>query len=176
MYRLKFDGNRELYPSPDPEKMKATMEAFSPGSYEGYVKIPEKRDDQIQKADSMPGSTLRVPKDYLTRGSCLPFPSGCTYKPVNVLKRYFKHPDVCTAFTFQAKYIGMSPWKARNIQHHLILEHGAGIYHVKGGLNKLSEGMAKAFRESGGAIQLSSPVRRFYRKPDRNGSRAGERH
>ena len=32
MYRLTFAEGKELYPSPDKEKMKQTMEAFSPGS------------------------------------------------------------------------------------------------------------------------------------------------
>ncbi|MBN2419916.1 MAG: NAD(P)-binding protein, partial [Deltaproteobacteria bacterium] len=42
MYRLKFGDGRELYPSPDREKMKQTMEAFSPGSFNGYLKYLEK--------------------------------------------------------------------------------------------------------------------------------------
>ena len=42
MYRLKFADGRELFPSPDKEKMKQTMEKFSPGSFDGYLKYLEK--------------------------------------------------------------------------------------------------------------------------------------
>ena len=39
------------------------------------------------------------------------------------------------------------------------LDEWPGIYHITGGLNKLSQGMAKALNEEGGEIALSSPVK-----------------
>ena len=79
-----------------------------------------------------------------------------------VLSRYFDDPDTRIAFTFQAKYIGMSPWSAPGTFSIIsFIEHGGGIYHVKGGLNRLSSGMAEALKESGGKIHLSSPVKKL---------------
>ena len=48
------------------------------------------------------------------------------------------------------------------------IEHGGGIYHVTGGLNRLSHGMAEAVKHTGGRIHLKSPVKKdHYRKQKR---------
>ena len=108
MYRLKFEEGRELYPSPDPDKMKATMENFAEGSYNGYLKYlkkVKKKYDKLIPCLEMPYGSLR---DYFSWQfiSSLPVLDAHTTL-FRVLKRYFDHPDMCIAFTFQAKYIGM---------------------------------------------------------------------
>jgi phytoene desaturase len=163
MYRLKFGENRELYPSPDPDKMRQTLDSFAQGSYNGYLKYlkKEKRKyDKLIPCLEMPYGSL---KDYFAWQfiSSLPMLDAHTTL-FRVLKRYFKDPDVCVAFTFQAKYIGMSPWKAPGIFSIIsYIEHGGGIYHVTGGLNQLSRGMQKAFEEDGGVVKISTPVKKI---------------
>ncbi len=163
MYRLKFGEGRVLYPSPNPEKMKETLESFSKGSYEGYLKYlkKEKRKyDKLIPCLEMPYDSLR---DYFTRQFITSLPLLDAHTTLyRVLKRYFNDPEVCIAFTFQAKYIGMSPWKAPGIFSIIsYIEHGGGIYHVTGGLNQLSEGMKKAFEEDGGIVKTSAPVKKI---------------
>lgn len=163
MYRLKFGEGRELYPSPDPDKMKATLESFAKGSYKGYLKYLKKEKKKYNKLIpclEMPYGSFR---DYLSWQfiSSLPVLDAHTTL-YRVLKRYFNDPDVCIAFTFQAKYIGMSPWKAPGIFSIIsYIEHGGGIYHVIGGLNKLSKGMMKAFEEDGGIVHTATPVKQI---------------
>ncbi len=160
MYRLKFNGERELYPSQNKEKMEQTLEAFAPGSFKGYLKYLKKEEKKYSKLIpclSMPYGKL---SDYISWQllSSLPYLDAHTslYK---VLGRYFKNPDVRIAFTFQAKYIGMSPWSAPGIFSIIsYIEHGDGIYHVTGGLNQLSQGMSKAFQEEGGTVRTSTQV------------------
>jgi phytoene desaturase len=56
----------------------------------------------------------------------------------------------------------MSPWTAPGTFSIIsYIEHGGGIYHVTGGLNRLSHGMAEAFKQSGGEIHLSTPVKKI---------------
>lgn len=161
MYRLVFKNNRTLYPSTDREKMKKELERFSPGSsagYELYLEKEKKKHDKLLPCLSMPYQHYT---DFLS----YQFLSSLPYLDAHislyaVLGRYFKDPDVKTAFTFQAKYIGMSPWEAPGTFSIIsYIEHGGGIYHIKGGLNQLSQGMARAFKESGGEIELSRPVK-----------------
>jgi len=163
LYRLKFADGRELYPSPDKEKMKKTMENFSTGSFSGYLKYLEKEKkkyDQLIPCLSIPYGRI---KDFFSKHllQAIPYLDAHT-SLYGVLSRYFDDPDTRIAFTFQAKYIGMSPWTAPGTFSIIsYIEHGGGIYHVTGGLNKISFGMAEALRQSGGRIHLGMPVKKI---------------
>ena len=50
MYRLKFADGRELYPSPDRDRMKQTMESFSPKQLQGIPEIPGKGRKKIPES------------------------------------------------------------------------------------------------------------------------------
>jgi phytoene desaturase len=53
----------------------------------------------------------------------------------------------------------MSPWECPALFTMLsYLEHEYGIYHVKGGLNKIAEAMAKVITEQGGIIHTDTPI------------------
>jgi phytoene desaturase len=162
MYRLKFADGRELYPSPDREKMKKTMESFSSGSFNGYLKYLKKEEKKYQRLVpclSIPYGKL---SDFFSKNLLYGLPYLDVHTNLyNVLSRYFSDPDIRIAFTFQAKYIGMSPWTAPGLFSIIsYIEHGGGIYHVTGGLNRLSHGMAEAFEQSGGRIHLGAPVKK----------------
>jgi phytoene desaturase len=163
MYRLLFKGGRAVFPSRDREKMKATLEAFSPGSFNGYLKYLDKESrkyDQLIPCLQMPYGRIR---DFFSWQliSSIPYLDAHT-SIYNVLARYFDDDDTRIAFTFQAKYIGMSPWEAPGTFSIIsYIEHGGGIFHVMGGLSQLSQGMARAAREDGAEIRTSTPVRRI---------------
>ena len=75
--------------------------------------------------------------------------------------RYFTAEQLRISFTFQAKYLGMSPWECPGIFSILSgFEHLHGIYHPMGGLFRISEVMADVCRGHGGEISLGRPVRR----------------
>ena len=63
------------------------------------------------------------------------------------MKRYFKNDELRISFTFQAKYLGMSPWDCPGIFSIIsYIEHDGGIWHPIGGLNRISESMAKIIK------------------------------
>ena len=161
MYRLRYSGERDLLASSNPEIMRKNIEEFSPGSAEGYdqyLKKEHKKFETLIPCLEVPYSTVRDFFSWQFIRSLPYLDAHCSL--YDVLKRYFDDPDVITSFTFQAKYIGMSPWEAPGTFSIIsYIEHGGGIFHVTGGLNKLSLGMAKAFNEEGGEIKLSAPVK-----------------
>jgi len=163
MYRLKFADGRELYPSPDKEKMKQTMENFSRNSYSGYLKYLEKEKKKYDKLIPCLSIPYCKISDFFSRHliAAVPYLDAHT-SLYGVLSRYFDDPDTRIAFTFQAKYIGMSPWSAPGTFSIIsYIEHGGGIYHVTGGLNKLSQAMAETFKQSGGKLHLNSAVKKL---------------
>ncbi|MEM7577439.1 MAG: phytoene desaturase family protein [Planctomycetota bacterium] len=76
------------------------------------------------------------------------------------LKRYFKDPRVRLAFSFQSKYLGMSPFKCPSLFTILsYLEYDFGVFHPRGGCGAVSDAMAEAARDLGVAIELDADVK-----------------
>ena len=83
-----------------------------------------------------------------------------TKSVMDVLGEYFDDERLKLAFTFQAKYLGMSPWRCPALFSILsYIEYAHGIYHIEGGLSEISAAMAKVFVEEGGKLRLNSEVR-----------------
>ncbi|WP_176371474.1 hypothetical protein [Litchfieldia alkalitelluris] len=77
----------------------------------------------------------------------------------DVLSNYFHDDRLLLSFTFQSKYLGMSPWKCPGAFSILsFMEYEYGIFHPIGGLNKLTEALGKAVIDNGGEIHLNTGV------------------
>lgn len=161
MYRLSFDGGKkEFFPSRRPEKMKAEIERFSPESYEGYQKYLANESFKSKKILPILKKPFNSATDLLDWELLSAGPSATPLKTLNdVLSGYYKDEYMQKAFTFQGKYIGMSPWEAPGLFSILsYVEHGAGIFHVEGGLNKISQAMAKVISDYGSHIHFNTKV------------------
>lgn len=78
----------------------------------------------------------------------------------DVLSKFFKDEDMKIAMSFQAKYLGMSPWKCPGGFTILsYVEHAEGIHHPMGGVHKISEAFAKAAQEEGAVIHTSTDIK-----------------
>jgi phytoene desaturase len=162
MYRLSYTNEREFFPSTDQEKMKQEMERLWPGSAQGYQRymIKERiKYDKLIPCLQMPYSS---PIDYLKWQFLSSIPYLDAHKSLyKHLQSYYSGQDQITSFCFQAKYIGMSPWTApATFSIISFIEHAEGVYHVAGGLHRLSEVMAKLIQDDGGAIHLKQKVKR----------------
>jgi phytoene desaturase len=79
----------------------------------------------------------------------------------SLLSKYFQHPAVRLAVSFQSKYLGMSPYDCPSLFTILpFIEYEYGIWHPIGGCNALMAAMAKACEEMGVRIETSAPVER----------------
>jgi phytoene desaturase len=159
MYRLQF---RDYYIDADTnqEKMLHQISKNFPGDEQGYLNFMKSHEKKfkaifpILQNRAFPLSNLF----NLNLFKALPH----VMKPWSLfreLKRFFSHDELCLAFTFQSKYLGMSPWACPSLFTILAyIEHKYGIWHVKGGLSEISEAMKKVFLDDGGKIHLNSPV------------------
>ncbi|MFO8008210.1 MAG: phytoene desaturase family protein [Candidatus Brocadiia bacterium] len=76
--------------------------------------------------------------------------------------RYFGDERLGICFSFQSKYLGMSPWTCPAAFTMLsYIEHAYGIYHVTGGLSEISASMARVAQEEGASVHLNCPVARL---------------
>jgi phytoene desaturase len=71
----------------------------------------------------------------------------------------FGDQDLALSFTFQSKYLGMSPWECPGLFAMIpYIEHAYGIHHPIGGLSRISECMADVARRNGADLRLATPV------------------
>src|SRR6202000_709071 len=79
----------------------------------------------------------------------------------DVLADYFRSEELRLAFTFQSKYLGMSPWDCPGLFTMIpYTEHAHGVYHVMGGLCRISDALATVAKEEGAEIHTATPVAR----------------
>ncbi|WP_073327820.1 phytoene desaturase family protein [Wenxinia saemankumensis] len=162
MYRLQFEDGRRIDATHDPERLAAEVariDAGDAGRIQAYL------DENRRKFDSFRPILQRPflgPRD-LTRGDMLKaLPKLRPWATVDTeLGRWFRNPDVRVAFSFQSKYLGMSPFKCPSLYTIIAhIEYGFGVWHPVGGCNALTGAMARAAREMGVEIRLSEPVTR----------------
>ena len=159
MYRLLF-SDRSIQVFSDRNKMRAELEqGFNEGSsgYDAYLKREGKHFEKLYPC---------IKRDYTSIKaffSCdlikaIPY-LALNHSVFSNLGNYFKEEKMRLVFSFQSKYLGMSPWDCPAIFTMLsYLEHEYGIYHVKGGLNKIAEAMAKVIIEQGGQIYTDTEI------------------
>jgi phytoene desaturase len=75
------------------------------------------------------------------------------------LARYFSDPRVRLAFSFQSKYLGMSPYRCPSLFTILaFLEYEYGVFHPRGGCGAVLQAMARVARDLGARVHTDTPV------------------
>lgn len=75
------------------------------------------------------------------------------------LAAYFRDPRIRLAFSFQTKYLGMSPMRCPSLFTILAyMEHEFGVWHPRGGCGAVMAAMARVAGELGAEIRLGEPV------------------
>ena len=75
------------------------------------------------------------------------------------LKSFFKDPRIRLAFSFQSKYLGMSPFRCPSLFSILsFLEYEYGVFHPIGGCAAVTETLARLAEELGVSIHTGQPV------------------
>jgi phytoene desaturase len=159
MTRLTWD-DVSLETTSDIERMAANIERAFPGNADGYRHFMTDHELKMRMIYPCLQRPYHELKSYLSTSLFKAFPYVATAKSVvDVLDRYFTDDRLKLAFTFQAKYLGMSPWRCPALFSILsYTEYKFGIYHVQGGLCQISEAMAKVFIEHGGKLRLGKGV------------------
>jgi phytoene desaturase len=162
MYQLSFP-DFTLQISSDMEKMKEELNRVFPGNEKGLEQFhlrERKRYDKILRNLYRDYSSLLSffsPKLLAALPSL--FSGGSIF---DNLGRYFEDERLRLCFTFQSKYLGMSPWECPAAFTMIpFVEHEFGIHHVIGGLNQISKAMAKVIDEEGGAVLTRTNVERI---------------
>ncbi|WP_369793269.1 phytoene desaturase family protein, partial [Halobacillus sp. BBL2006] len=143
MYELQFDGKRvPMYRNR--EKMLEVISEHFPGNERGYEHFMADTREKMQALLPLLQTRHHRLRDYISKRALKALPKLSLGKSVyDVLSDYFTDEKLKIAFTFQAKYLGMSPWECPGAFSILsYMEHEYGVFHPKGGVNQLSKAMA----------------------------------
>lgn len=163
-YRLIFGGGGQINATPNVERMEAELARINPADALNFRRFLT--DNRLKLAKFTP--CLRQP--FLGWKSLLqPRLLGVLphLKPWRSLHRelstYFTDPRLQLAFTFQSKYLGMSPFVCPSLFSILsFLEYEHGVFHPLGGCSAVTEAMARVVRELGVTIRLDEPVEEIF--------------
>ena len=146
--------------SSDSDKMLRQIQQKFPKDSEGYRHFMKDN----QKKNKIIFNCLEKPYNKLSNLISLNLLKAAKYvfrfKTVqDDLQKYFKSRELQMAFSFQTKYLGMAAWKCPAFFSIMAYwEYAFGIFHVQGGLCKISQAMAKVVKKKGGKIHFKSAV------------------
>jgi phytoene desaturase len=164
-YRLVFEGTDPVTidATPDLARMEAEIARLSPADAKGLRSFMA---DNRAKLDAF-RPVLERPFHGLMTYLAPEVVKGLRYlRPwASVdqdLKRHFRDPRTRLAFTFQSKYLGMSPFRCPSLFSILsFLEYEHGVFHPRGGCGAVSEAMARVAGRLGAEIRLGTPIDRL---------------
>ena len=159
-YRLIFGNSGQIDATHDVAKMQEQIAQFSP---EDAAKLPAFLEENRLKLDSFapilenefPSWTKLFSKEILKL-----LPLVRPWKSLDQdLQTFFQDQRIRLAFSFQSKYLGMSPFRCPSLFTILsFLEYDQGVFHPVGGCSAVSEKMGEIAREMGVKFQLEEEV------------------
>ncbi len=159
-YRLIFGAGGELLCSSDLERMVAEIAKLAPADAPQFRRFMADNRVKLEKFAPCLQSPFSSWTDLLQARLLAVLPYLKPWKSLHAeLASYFRDPRLQLAFTFQSKYLGMSPFQCPSLFSILsFLEYEYGVWHPIGGCNALTRGMARVATELGATIRLNEPV------------------
>ena len=159
-YRLIFGSGGELLATPVVERMERAIAALSPADAASFRSFLADNRLKLASFKTCLESPFGGWRDVLRWPVLKLLPLLRPWLSLDQeLARYFRDPRVRLAFSFQSKYLGMSPFKCPSLFSILsYLEYEYGVYHPIGGCGAVTQAMARIVTELGGEIRLGEPV------------------
>jgi phytoene desaturase len=159
-YRLIFGAGGELLCTSDIERMVSEIAKLAPADAPNFRRFMSYNRVKLEKFAPCLQTPFLGWKDLLHTRLLAVLPYLKPWKSLHAeLAGYFRDPRLQLAFTFQSKYLGMSPFQCPSLFSILsFLEYEHGIWHPIGGCNALTRAMARIAAELGVTIRLNEPV------------------
>ena len=163
-YHLVFDDGSQLALTSDSESMKSQLEAIEPGAFEGFLNYHAEGKRNYDLA-----MRYLVNRDFRRFSDFFSLRNIPVFLQVKALTshyarvgRYFKHPRLRAAFTFQDVYMGLSPFEAPatfSLMPYTELEHG--VWYPQGGMYSIIEALMALARQAGVEFAFDTTVERI---------------
>jgi phytoene desaturase len=164
-YRIHFDDGAELALTADLGALQAQVEAIEPGSFDGLLRYLAEGHHHYHRAlQHFVGRNFTSLPGYLSPQNLweVLFHLHALRKHYARMGRYFQHPQLKAAFTFQNMYLGLSPFDAPATYSLLpYTELVDGVWFPMGGMYRLIESLVAIAEAHGVQFKYSTPATRI---------------
>jgi phytoene desaturase len=159
-YRLVFGAGGELLCTPDIARMEAAVSALSPDDRGSFTRFMLQTREKFQRFAPFLEQPFEGWRDLASPDLLKLMPILKPWKSLDAeLGTFFSDERIRLAFTFQSKYLGMSPFRCPSLFSILsFLEYEHGVYHPIGGCGAISAAMARIAADMGVEIHYDEPV------------------
>jgi phytoene desaturase len=159
-YRLVFGAGGELLATPDREQMESAIAAISPEDARRFHEFLSHNRIKLEKFLPFLQSPFDSWRDLVKPEMLKLLPLLAPWRSLDDdLHVHFKDERIRLGFSFQSKYLGMSPFRCPSLFSILsFLEYEHGVFHPEGGCGAVTRTMARMAREMGVKILLNEPV------------------
>lgn len=160
-YRLLFGGeDTTLDVTPDPQAMRREIAKISPADGDRLEAYLDDNRRKLAAFQPVLESAFNSARDLLRLPLREVLPLLRPWASVDQdLSRFFSDPRIRLAFSFQSKYLGMSPFNCPSLFTILsFLEYEHGVFHPRGGCAAVTAAMARVAGELGADIRLNESV------------------
>ncbi|WP_431283358.1 phytoene desaturase family protein [Humitalea sp. 24SJ18S-53] len=164
LYRLVFEGDGTvLDATPDVARMQAEIAKLSPADAAGFPSFMSANRAKLGAFRPLLERSFNSHAEWLQKDMLKALHLMKPHLTVDSdLNRYFSDARVRLAFSFQTKYLGMSPFRCPSLFTILsFLEYEHGVFHPVGGCGAVSSAMARVATDMGVDIRYDTPVDRI---------------
>ena len=161
-YRLVFGAGGELLATPNVERMTKAIAAISPEDAGRFHHFITHNRNKLEKFLPFLQSPFESWRDLAKPEMLKLLPLLAPWKSLDDdLQVHFKDERIRLGFSFQSKYLGMSPFRCPSLFSILsFLEYEHGVFHPTGGCGAVTRAMARIATEMGVEILLDEPVQK----------------
>jgi phytoene desaturase len=159
-YRLVFGSGGELLATPDLERMERAIGLLSPEDARGFHRFFCDNRNKLEKFLPFLESPFESWRDLAKLDMLKMLPLLRPWRSLDSdLRSYFKDDRIRLGFSFQSKYLGMSPFTCPSLFSILsFLEYEHGVFHPVGGCGAVTRAMARIAEDLGAKVLLNEPV------------------
>ena len=159
-YRLVFGAGGELLATPNLAQMERAIAAVSPADAPAFRRFLDDNRTKLSLFKPCLENPFLGWRDVLSWRLLKLLPKLRPWSSLDgELSRYFSDPRIRLAFSFQSKYLGMSPFQCPSLFSILsFLEYEYGVFHPLGGCGAVTKAMARVAQDLGVDIRLDEGV------------------
>ncbi|HEY0795276.1 MAG TPA: phytoene desaturase family protein [Acidisarcina sp.] len=163
-YRLVFGSGGELRATPDLARMEQAMARLCPADAGRFHQFFIDNREKLEAFTPCLESSFESWRDLLRPRMLKLLPLLRPWKSLDAdLQTYFSDERIRLGFSFQSKYLGMSPFSCPSLFSILsFLEYEHGVFHPIGGCGAVTRAMARAARDLGVKILLNESVEEVF--------------
>jgi phytoene desaturase len=163
-YRLLFGSKNgapdELLATGNMERMQAAIAALSPADALNFPRFMQENREKLERFLPFLESPFSSWRDLMKADMFKLLPMLAPWRSLDdELRRYFSDERIRLGFSFQSKYLGMSPFRCPGLFSILsFLEYEYGVFHPIGGCGAITKSMARIAQAMGVRILLEEEV------------------